>query len=169
VDPLACLTADGAAITAATAADPDGPVPTCPGWTMTDLADHVSGVFAFATASLLAADGVRPPRPTDVEPVTDALEVLLATLAAVDPAAMRPTLLGPRPAAWWRRRLHHEMAVHRLDAMPDADPSAWISPDCALDGIDEYVTDLAPVLGSDAGVDPVDGEPVDRFLRLWGR
>jgi uncharacterized protein (TIGR03083 family) len=181
MDPLGCVATNGAAIVAATTAAPDAPVPTCPGWTMTDLADHVAGVFAFATDSLLAPDGIRPPRPTDPGPAAPRLDRLLAVLDTVDPDALRPTLVGPRPVRWWIRRLHHETNVHRVDASPGVEPSSWLAAECAVDGIDEVVDVLIPVVAPEARVVATDGalllgddaavagSAVDRFLLLWGR
>jgi uncharacterized protein (TIGR03083 family) len=195
MDALGCVTADAAAIAAAAAAAPASPVASCPGWTLTDLADHVAGVFGFATASLLAVDGVRPPRPAP-GPLDSALATLLDTIEAVGPVAERPTLLGPRPAAWWVRRMHHELAVHRVDASPGVAPT-WIGADCAVDGIDELSSDLLPVAAKGGPFPPttvrfgdvavvrfdadgarpgsgdtdvaIEGDPVDLFLLLWGR
>lgn len=136
---------------AALDAGADTPVPTCPGWTVQRLIQHVGRVFDMATAVLRAADPqALPPRierPTGefdtlLAGFDDRLSTLLDLLAATDPATpvwnFSPT--APRTAAFWSRRMAHEVTMHRIDAQAAAGTDAGVDPSFAADGVDEVLT-----------------------------
>lgn len=151
---------------AAVRAGPHTPVPTCPGWTAQRLMQHVARVFDMVSWVLRTADpATPPPRParrgdkpasgsdaaladvdTDFDPVLadfdERLAVLLELLASTDPDTpvwhFAPT--APHTAAFWSRRMAHEVTVHRIDAQTAAGIDAPVDPGFAADGIDEVLT-----------------------------
>jgi uncharacterized protein (TIGR03083 family) len=135
---------------AAMSVDADTPVPTCPGWTVQRLVHHVGRVFDMVIRVLRAADPGSPP--TRVEPppgevfvaFDDQLAILLDLLATTDPATpvwhFAPT--APRTAAFWSRRMAHEVTVHRIDAQAAASTDSGVDPAFAADGVDEVLTRL---------------------------
>ncbi|HEX2290199.1 MAG TPA: maleylpyruvate isomerase family mycothiol-dependent enzyme [Pseudonocardiaceae bacterium] len=135
---------------AALSVDADTPVPTCPGWTAQRLVQHVGRVFDMAIRVLQTADPRSPPiwvqpPPGDVFAVLeDRLGLLLDLLSTIDPATpvwhCSPT--APKTAAFWFRRIAHEVTVHRIDARSAAGIDSVVAPDFAADGIDEVLTRL---------------------------
>lgn len=149
-------------------------VPTCPDWTLRQLATHVGRVQRWAaeivsTRSSQAIafrdvpDGRIPDDPAEhagwLRAGADRL------IAALGPAEDVPVwTFGPqRPALFWARRMTHETAVHRADAQltvsgAEGQPTApAIVADVAADGIDEWLTELAA---------PDDGDPDRRAAGL---
>lgn len=126
------------------------PVPTCPGWTVQQLLRHVGRVFDMVIRVVQTADPqVPPPR---LEPaggdalaaLDDRLATMLDVLARTDPAtpAWHFTPTAPKTAAFWSRRMAHEVTVHRIDAQAAAETSTEVDPDLAADGVDELLTRL---------------------------
>jgi uncharacterized protein (TIGR03083 family) len=156
-DYLASIEADGNALIAMVAEhDLDLPVPTCPGWTIRDLLDHVSGanrwVSACVSAGLTSQDRVLPPGPADREGLLrwskESLDELLAVLSAkpADEPVWTP-IRGALGSAWWRRKAALEVAVHRKDAeIALSLPPAPIDPRLALEGVDEYADEFLPLM-----------------------
>ncbi len=162
------LQADGTRLAEAVrAADPDHPVPACPGWTARDVAAHTGGVFHHKLAILrlgrLPEAGEWASKPPDgVDPVdwyTAALEELLGVLGEVDPDAPTMTWAGEQPTWFWHRRLAQEAAVHRVDAESALGGGEPIDHDLALDGIDE-VLELFLTKHRDEKAAPGSGERV---------
>lgn len=132
---------------AATAADPDDDVPTCPGWTVRRLVSHLSRVHRSATTGLL--DGtVEPPalaaRPPDDARLlgwyADGLDKLLQVLADAE----------PHLADFWPRRMAHETTVHRFDAELAAySRGGGFDPDLAADGVGEVVEHMLGLRAAD--------------------
>ncbi len=121
-------------------------VPSCPGWSMTDLLEHLGRVHRWVLAAL--ASGPDDPMPSFPPRLDSSIDVadwfaegaaeLVGALSSVDLESVRPTFVGPRPAQWWLRRQVFENAVHRWDAQTALGPA----PDpieLAADGIDEWV------------------------------
>jgi uncharacterized protein (TIGR03083 family) len=133
---------------AAASLDPDTPVPTCPGWTVQRLVQHLGRVFNMVIRVLEAADPQSArsriePAPGDVFAIFDhQLATMADLLAATDPATpvwhFTPT--APKTAAFWSRRMAHEVTIHRIDVQAAADTSSAVDPDFAADGIDEVLT-----------------------------
>jgi uncharacterized protein (TIGR03083 family) len=143
---------------AAAAAGADAPVPTCPGWTVTDLLRHAAGgdTWARLIVETGSREGVPSELPADA-PTGDALvalyresaDALVRTLTAVDPTASVWTFApSDRTAMFWIRRRAHETTVHRVDAQAAAGAAAPIEAAFASDGIDEYLTVFAPRFGT---------------------
>jgi uncharacterized protein (TIGR03083 family) len=124
-------------------------VVTCPGWTLTDLADHLGGVYGWVVRVLESPpDAARPEWPPGRKPeepvarfFASRLEALLSALHEVDEDSVRWNFVADDAAPvsfWWRRQLH-ETVIHRVDAEL-AVGTAVTSFDTKLsvDGIDEY-------------------------------
>ncbi|MGW7417504.1 maleylpyruvate isomerase family mycothiol-dependent enzyme [Streptomyces sp. NPDC054863] len=135
-----------AAEAAGTAAD----VPTCPGMQVRGLLRHTGTVHRWATVHV--AHGHRDMQGDGGEPDLDGAELLAwfreghaALVAALRgaPANLEcwTFLPAPSPLAFWARRQAHETAVHRMDAEAATGAQlTGVSPEFALDGIDELVT-----------------------------
>jgi uncharacterized protein (TIGR03083 family) len=141
--------------------DPSTPVPTCPGWSFTQLLRHVGRGDRWAAQIIAdrvdyfldprAVEGGKPPPDPD-----EAISWLRAgaqrLIDAVEQAgADTPvwTFLGSRPANWWIRRRLHETAVHRADAAFALDLDYTLTPAVAADGITEWLERVAVEAGRD--------------------
>lgn len=137
-------------VTAVRAGSIGAPVPTCPGWTVADLALHVGQFCAFWTHVLCEGSG--RPKPAYLgEPAGDAFGPWLAGVGRDLVTELRET--PPTTAVWtWyeadksarfvARRSAHELAVHRFDAQSARGASRPIGAALSADGIDEMITTL---------------------------
>jgi uncharacterized protein (TIGR03083 family) len=145
-------------------------VPTCPDWTLRQLATHVGRAQRWAaeivsTRSPRAVafrdvpDGRIPDDPAGhagwLRAGADRLITVLGQAGDVPVWALGEQ----RPAGFWARRMTHETTVHGVDAQlaaaagngqPGGEERPAIAADVAADGIDEWLTVLAG---------PSDGEP----------
>jgi uncharacterized protein (TIGR03083 family) len=143
-----CLEADFRRLRdVADGADPGAGVPTCPGWTMTDLLRHVGEVYLHKVECMRQDrdPGPWPPPGLDKEPPLELLDRGYAALTA-EFAARRPqdhafTWYDPdQSVAFWIRRMAQETVIHRVDAELAAGAKvAAIPGDLAADGIDELL------------------------------
>lgn len=148
------------------AADPTVPVPTCPGWTLRQLATHVGRGDRWAATMVreraeapvdirTVADGKAPVDPDELTAwLHGGADAILDAVAAVGADAPVWTFRGTRPAAWWVRRRLHEAVVHRADAALAVGVAFEITPDLAADAISEFL-DLLPGLGADPATTPL--------------
>ncbi|SEB79036.1 maleylpyruvate isomerase family mycothiol-dependent enzyme [Streptomyces sp. TLI_105] len=151
----------GAAVAAETArfvatvstTDPSTPVPSCPGWTLADLTRHTGHVHRWFT-ELLRRRIQQPPTSRDVdlrlpeqpagypdwlaESGAEAAEVFAAT----DLDAPMWAWGLDQHARFWVRRMLFETLVHRADAELALGLAPHIDRDLAVDGIDEFLTNL---------------------------
>ena len=128
-------------------------VPTCPGWTIADLATHIGGIHRWVTAIVASQAPSRLPFP-EAEPESSSAEgladwitagaaPLLDSLRAAGPVTPVWTWGPGRTSGWWARRVLHETAVHRADAELAAGVATpVIDPVVAADGIDEFLFNL---------------------------
>ena len=149
-------------------ADLTRPVPTCPDWTLRQLATHVGRAHRWAAeiVSTRSAefipfrsvpDGRIPDDPAEhvgwlhagAGRVVDAVRA-----AGEDPVW---AFGRQRPAPFWARRMAHETAVHRADAQIAAGRAPVIDADIAADAIDEWLMDVTL---------PAEGEPDQRLAGL---
>jgi len=140
---------------AAAGTDLDTPIPTCPGWRMRELVQHMGDVHRWAAAHV--AEGrtqpiqgaelaeVAGPLPEDddlLEWFREGHRRLLHTLETAAPDAPAWTFLpASSPVAFWARRQAHETGIHRADAESPGGMSG-ITPfasDFAVDGIEEFL------------------------------
>ncbi len=134
------------------------PVPTCPDWTVADLAAHV-GQFCGFWAHVLC-EGTGRPKPSFPDP--PAGEVIAGWLAEVSPmliTELRATPAGTPVWTWYQpdqtagfvaRRAAHELNIHRYDAQSARGQCDPVDAVVAADGIDELLGTL--VVASDRSV-----------------
>jgi uncharacterized protein (TIGR03083 family) len=156
-DYLMSIEADGRALLGI-AADVDLalPVPTCPGWTLRDLLEHVSGANRWVTrcvsSGLAAQERILPPGPSGREELLEwsrqSLEEMLAALSSTPPEQLVWTpIRGALGSVWWRRKAALEVAIHRTDAENTRGVGPeMVDPLLALDGIDEYSEEFLPLM-----------------------
>jgi uncharacterized protein (TIGR03083 family) len=148
IDYLAAVRADGDALAAAARRGLDPEVPGCPGWTVADLVLH-TGMVHRHKLEIVRGRLARPPRPWP-PPAPDrrdllgwyeqGLDELLTALDGTDPPTPVWTFHPPdQTAGFWRRRMAHETAVHRVDAESAHGEPAPLPAPLAVDGIDEVL------------------------------
>ena len=139
-------------------------VPTCPDWTLRQLATHVGRAHRWAAEIVSTRspefipfrqvpDGRIPDDPALHAPWLRAGAARLIDVvreAGDDPVW---TFDGPRPATFWARRMAHETAVHRADAQITVGREPEFDPVLAVDGIDEWLGSMSAVGASDPRVD----------------
>ncbi|GLY41033.1 hypothetical protein Amsp01_070560 [Amycolatopsis sp. NBRC 101858] len=175
---------------AALTAGPAARVPNCPKWTVHDLVAHIALVHCFAIG-LAMNRPAKPAPPPDWEDLLgwwDGQRLALREALGQDPGS---PAYSPYPGfdvtvGDWTRRMAHETAIHRLDAESALEeaPETRFSPEFANDGIDEFLTYLAPRLGRKTDIRvttpertwslgealaEVDGPADDVYRALWGR
>ena len=122
-------------------------VPTCPGWTVTDLLAHLWVVESWVRSILRGREpqSTPEPGPTPVADFIDGISDFLTALRAV--AADEPCWnFGPPPrtAGWWIRRQAHEHAIHRVDLESAFGTTPVFDAAFAADGVDEVVSMFYP-------------------------
>ncbi|MFF0286147.1 maleylpyruvate isomerase family mycothiol-dependent enzyme [Streptomyces sp. NPDC005262] len=137
-------------------ADLGAKVPTCPEWTLRDLAVHVGGAHRWVdeiirTRATEAVPDEQVPQftPDRDDPAT--LDAWLADGAAKTVAALREAGAGLPVWAWawdrstgfWARRMAHETVVHRADAAVTVNADYEVAPELAADTIDEWLEIVA--------------------------
>ncbi len=132
-------------------ADWSAPVPTCPGWTVTQLFRHLGRGHRWAAQIITdRVDRMLDPRevrdgkpPSDIEGAIEWLHAgaraVIDAVADAGPDTPVWTFLGPRPAAWWIRRRLHEATVHRADAALALNAPYELEPEVAADGVSEWL------------------------------
>ncbi|MFD7031167.1 maleylpyruvate isomerase family mycothiol-dependent enzyme [Streptomyces sp. NPDC059917] len=151
---VAAVAAQSAGFVAAVkGADPATPVPSCPGWTLADLTRHAGSVQRWFCV-LLRQRVQQPPTSRDVDlrlPERDAdYPEWLAESAAESAQVFATTDLDAPMWAWgldqharfWVRRMLFETVVHRADAELALGIAPRIDREVAVDGIDEFLTNL---------------------------
>lgn len=131
-------------------------VPSCPEWTLLDLAHHLGSHHRWVAGNLdQPPDGKafkRREEPPADEAIPDWLEAgaeMLATkLAATDPAKPCWTWVPfDDSVGFWARRTAHETAMHRWDAQNADGEADAVEPELAADGVDEYLGILGAFQG----------------------
>lgn len=136
--------------TAVATADLKADVPSCPGWTFTDLALHVAR-FLHTVTRYLTSGSIVELRPLPVRRDVDPLVYLDEQLAAAT-QVLRNTS-GNRPVwtfspaapdlAWvWHRRVAHELNLRRWDAQAAVRTLTPTDREQAADAIDELLSTL---------------------------
>ncbi|MFL6242596.1 MAG: maleylpyruvate isomerase family mycothiol-dependent enzyme [Acidimicrobiia bacterium] len=123
-------------------------VPSCPEWTLRDLAHHLGSHHRWVEGNLdQPPDGKafkRSEEPPGDEAIPDWLaagaEMLATKLAATDPAKPCWTWVPfDDSVGFWARRTAHETAMHRWDAQNAGAPADAVDAELAADGVDEYL------------------------------
>jgi uncharacterized protein (TIGR03083 family) len=139
------------------------PVPTCPDWTLRQLATHVGRAHRWAAeitrTRSAEAIGFRQVPDGRFPDDTAEQDVWLRTGAQRLVGAVREagrdvvwSFTGLVPAGFWLRRMAHETLVHLADAQLAAgqDPEPGIVPALAADAIDEWLRLMSGPLGGDS-------------------
>lgn len=126
-------------------------VPSCPGWTLTQVVDHLANVYGWAALVLGTATGERPDRAAvPARPAARSIggflherfEVLRSLFDTVPDAAPRWNFVARGPAAasfWWRRQLY-ETVIHRVDVELASDQEvSLLAPELAAGGVTEFL------------------------------
>jgi uncharacterized protein (TIGR03083 family) len=144
MDYLSHLAADAARLREVAARDLSAPVPSCPGWTATDLVRHVAEVYLHKTECMQrnARPEDWPPDLSGEQPLAlfdRALAALTDEFAARSPELPAWTWYSPEQnVGFWIRRMAQETVIHRVDAeLALGLPVSPIPEDLALDGVDE--------------------------------
>lgn len=151
VEYLAALERDSTAlIEIVDSADLSREVPSCPGWTLLDLAKHVGSVHRWAHGAVSSGAPIEfPVGPDDPGELSrwlgDGSARLVALLRSTDPATPTWTF-GPRPrqVSFWSRRQTHETSMHLFDARNSLGERTPISPEFAADGVEEFFSLFYP-------------------------
>ncbi|TRV82035.1 maleylpyruvate isomerase family mycothiol-dependent enzyme [Streptomyces sp. 130] len=137
-------------------ADLGATVPTCPDWTLRELAEHVGRAHRWAgeIVRTRATEAVADDKVPDSSPASDepaALDAWLAAGAAGTAEALREA--GPDAGAWswawdhsagfWARRMAIETVVHLADAALTAKVPYTTTPELAADTVDEWLEIVA--------------------------
>lgn len=147
------LKVESARMAAISADDLTMEVPHIEGWTVHSVVGHTGWVCRYVALCLGSTPEQPPSRSSVGEPPMgpdvldwfgEAAELAQTALAEVDPEALRPTWTGPQPAAWWLRRLSHEVSMHRWDAFSSTGAPEPIDANQARDGIDEVFDVFVP-------------------------
>jgi uncharacterized protein (TIGR03083 family) len=145
---LDCLTNDYTRLRDVAAKDLAPAVPSCPGWTVTDLVRHVAEVYLHKAESMRQQKQPDPWPPSEIDTVEPiallerAWGELLIEFADRDPESLSYTWYEPdQTVGFWLRRMAQETVIHRIDAeLALAQPIQPVADDLAVDGIDEVLT-----------------------------
>jgi uncharacterized protein (TIGR03083 family) len=133
----------------------DRPIPTCPDWTLRELAVHVGRAHRWAAqitatrSSSFVEFRTLPDGRFPAEPLAQA-DWLAAgaqrAVAAIHEAGGDPVWAfgALAPASFWGRRMSHETMVHAADAALAAGLEPGLPAGLAADAIDEWLTVLMP-------------------------
>lgn len=126
-------------------ADPAAPVPSCPEWTVADLARHTAEVYLHKVACTRLGRSPEewPPDLSDMSPVA-ALEHACTELTQMfdthEPSHHSATWYdGDQTVGFWIRRMAQETVIHRRDAELAVGEPTPAAPDLAIDGIAELL------------------------------
>jgi uncharacterized protein (TIGR03083 family) len=130
--------------------DPGLPIPTCPEWSLRQLATHVGRVHRWVAEMTSTGSAEAIPFgqvPDGRYPGERAGQVrwlrtgARRVIEAVQAAGEKPVWAGggTGPASFWARRMAHETLVHRVDAQLAAGVEPEIDPKLAADAIDEFL------------------------------
>jgi uncharacterized protein (TIGR03083 family) len=140
-------------------ADETLPIPTCPQWTLRQLATHVGRAHRWAaeivgTRSPVMIEfravpgGKLPEDPAERAPWLISGAALLVRNLRDAGDDLVWTFTGLAPAGFWARRMAHETVVHRADAQCAAGQEFTVPAMLAADAIEEWLTLLMlPELG----------------------
>jgi uncharacterized protein (TIGR03083 family) len=143
---------EGEAFAAALDGDPATAVPSCPGWSIADLAAHVGSYHRWA-ADLLTDAGQEPRAPYALRPDPDlplagwyrtCLHLLRAAIDATEPDTAMWTVTVEQRAGSWCRRQTHDLAIHRWDAQDARGHATPVAVERAVDFIDELFESVLP-------------------------
>ncbi len=148
----------------------DAAVPSCPGWQVSDVLEHVGHVYLHKVACTRlgrAPDPWPPEELADQKPAAvfrEGYDQLLDVFATHEPDDPSHTWWPPdKSVGFWMRRMALETAVHRVDVELALGGPTPVDADLALDGIDEL---LVLMLAGDEWAQHGTAEPVDETVRV---
>ncbi|WP_460849477.1 maleylpyruvate isomerase family mycothiol-dependent enzyme [Nocardioides ultimimeridianus] len=129
--------------------DLDAPVPSCPGWSLADLGNHVREVHLWAAHAVTEGDPNGSSEPVGADDLVAAYRAAAGRLTSVldtDPTAPAWTFGPDRTVGFWQRRQVHETLIHLYDALlATGRGDLWEPrPELAWDGVDEVATMFYP-------------------------
>jgi hypothetical protein len=143
-------------------AEPDQPVPACPGWNATDLSRHIAMGFEawycynIATPvdqwapeglmSRMAALG--DDHQSNVAIFESGVAQFVSFCSELDLDSPTWSFGGSEPAGWWIRRAGSELTVHLTDAAGIHGQRSSTTPQRHSEAIDEVTTELFPRLAA---------------------
>ena len=148
------LADEGQALAVTLDGDPSTRVPSCPGWSLTDLVAHVGSYHRWA-ADLLRDASPQPRAPYTLRPDADvslaewyraSLELLLEAVDSTEPDTPMWTVTTDQTAGAWCRRQAHDLTIHRWDAQHARGHPEPIQPERAADFIDELFEAALPYI-----------------------
>jgi uncharacterized protein (TIGR03083 family) len=148
------LAGEGRALAATLDGDPATPVPSCPGWSITDLVAHAGSYHRWA-ADLIHDASPQPRAPYSLSPdpgvplaqwYLASLERLLNAIDTTDPDTPMWTVTIDQKASAWCRRQAHDLTVHRWDAQNAYGRACPIHAERAADFIDELFQAALPYI-----------------------
>ena len=134
--------------------DPELPVPSCPDWTLRQLATHLGRVHRWAAEIVSSGTAEAIPMkavPDGIPPADQAGQAdwLLAGAQRLTEAIRAAgsdsvwAFGSLAPATFWARRQAHETMMHRVDAELAAWLPVELDPELAADAVDEWLTVMA--------------------------
>lgn len=159
-DYLPYLREEGARFTAALRIGPlDARVPTCPEWTVRELAAHLGGVHEWVCAIVTTGPEDRRNGAIEGDPADwyeERLRRLIDTLVEVGPDHECWThQRDNRRSGYWFRRQAHEISMHRADAELAISTATEYPTALAADGIGEVLDIWLPRLAKYRGPQPL--------------
>jgi len=130
--------------------DDAAPVPSCPGWTVYDLSEHLGTIHRWAEHLVRVEAPTRIPAqamglelaPVNVAWIRDGGTALVTTLQASNPEAPMWAWGADQHVRFWSRRQLHETMVHRVDLELAAQTNPFVELEVATDAIDEFLVNL---------------------------
>jgi uncharacterized protein (TIGR03083 family) len=127
--------------------DLSAPVPSCPGWLVSDLVRHVGAVYLHKVEAMRQGRAPEPWPPAGFESaeplplIDDAWARLTAEFASRSPRESTYTWYEPdQSVGFWARRMAQETVIHRIDAeLALGSPVQAVPADLAVDGVDEVL------------------------------
>jgi uncharacterized protein (TIGR03083 family) len=143
--------------------EPETPVPTCPEWTVRDLATHVGTGHRWASEIVEGRLQSPPPYVTVNAPQESRAwaDWLMKGAQRLAEAVRR----GPHWPVWtwrphegtagfWLRKMVHDELVHRFDAELAGGRMGRVAPDLAADGVSDLLASIATLSPADSP-DPI--------------
>ncbi|MCP3974104.1 MAG: maleylpyruvate isomerase family mycothiol-dependent enzyme [bacterium] len=146
IDFLSHVRADADRIAAVAEMGLDAPVPSAPGWTVSDLLAHTGVVYAHKAT--IVGEGWVDEQPAPVDAPTEGVlgwfreqaDHMLKVLTAADPTTPIATWSPvDKTVGFWCRRMAHESVIHRLDAELAHSVVTPVDAGLGADGIDEIL------------------------------
>jgi uncharacterized protein (TIGR03083 family) len=167
---LELIRSDSTVLVAAVQRDPDAAVPSCPGWTASDVLRHVGEVYEHKVLCMTlgrepdADRRIAPPEsgPALAEWFVGQRDALVDELTRRNPSETTFTWFPPdQSVGFWGRRMAVETVVHRVDAELATGTRTSVDTELAADGVDELIRFLVHDFGDSPTVPEGAGRTVE--------